>query len=252
MPLEVGKWLPIDIHIHTGLSPCAEDDMSPWNIVRMALLEGLHLIAITDHNTVANCGAVISVGGKLGLTVLPGMEVQTQEEVHLIAIFPTLEAAIAFENFIWQYLPPLSNQASIFGNQILYNEKDEQIGLMDRLLLQSVEMGIEDVGKAIMEFEGLIVASHVNRRAYSLIGQLGFVPPALPLDAVEIDSAFPLEQFHKEYGQLQEYPVLRNSDAHRLYDLVGWSRSELFLEAPDFQGIREVLRSKDLKRIRIR
>lgn len=241
----------IDLHVHTGLSPCAHKEMSPWNIIRMAQLEDLALIAITDHNTVANVGVVMQVGARLGLPVLAGMEVQTQEEVHLLAIFPDLDAALAFEGFIWQYLPDIPNRPEAFGEQILYDCEDGRVGQVQRLLLQSVELGIEEVGKAIVACEGLIIASHINRRGYSLVGQLGFVPPGLPLDAVEIDRSVLYERFINEYGGLGEYPVLRNSDAHQLTDLVGGFQSEMFMEKPDFEFIKELLRAGDRQWIRI-
>lgn len=247
----MARWTSVDLHVHTGLSPCAHKEMSPWNIVRMAQLEDLGLIAITDHNTVANAGIVMQVGAMLGLPVLPGMEVQTQEEVHLLAIFPELDAALVFEEFVWQYLPDIPNRPEVFGEQILYDGKDERVGQVQRLLLQSVELGIEEVGKAIIACEGLIIASHINRRGYSLIGQLGFVPPGLRLDGVEIDRSFPQEKFINEYSYLGEYPVLRNSDAHQLTDLVGGFQSELFMEKPDFALLKELLRSGDRQRMRL-
>ena len=247
----VAKWMPIDLHVHTGLSPCAEQEMSPWNIVRMAQLEKLALIAITDHNTVANAGTVMQVGAELGLSVLAGMEVQTREEVHLLAIFPTLDLALAFEKFVWEYLPDIPNRPEVFGEQILYDSEDKQIGSIEKLLMQSVLLGVEEVGEAIAAHEGLVIASHINRRAYSLIGQLGFVPPDLSLDAVEIDRSFTYERFTNEYEQLRQYPVLCNSDAHQLTDLVGSFQSVVLMERPSFAALKSLLASRDHLRIRV-
>ena len=242
----------IDLHIHTGGSPCASKEMSPWNIVRMAQLEGLSLIAITDHNTAANVEAVMQVGAKLGLPVLPGMEVQTREEIHLLAIFPCLEAVLAFENLILEHLPDVKNQPQIFGEQILYDSADRQRGSIERLLLQSVALGVEEVGKAIDAHGGLTIAAHINRRAYSLIGQLGFVPETLKLDAMEIDRFYPYERFLDEYESLDQYPVLRNSDAHQLTDLVDSHSSAVLIQEPSFLALRELLLFGDVGRIRLR
>jgi len=242
----------IDLHIHTGASPCAAKDMSPWNIVRMAQLENLSLIAITDHNTVANVATVMQVGDELGLTVLPGMEVQTREEAHLIAIFPTLDAALAFEQLILRHLPKIANRPKVFGEQVIYDIADRKVGSIERLLLQSVMLGVEEVGEAIAEYSGLTIAAHVNRRSYSLIGQLGFVPETLQLHAVEIDSSCSWERFVSEFECLRHYPVLRNSDAHRLTDLVGDHHSAVLLEEPSFLALRKLLLSGDLHRIRFR
>lgn len=242
----------IDLHIHTGASPCGAKEMSPWSIVRMAQLEGLSLIAITDHNTAANVGAVMQVGDQLGLPVLPGMEVQTREEVHLLGIFPSLEAVLAFEQLIWQHLPKVANQPQIFGEQIVYDSADRQKGSIERLLLQSVTLGVEEVGKAITAHGGVTIAAHVNRRSYGLLGQLGFVPETLKLDAVEIDRYFSYERFMDEHQSLGRYPVLRNSDAHQLIDLVDSHSSVVLIEEPSFLALRELLLSGDVGRIRLR
>lgn len=242
----------MDLHIHTGASPCAAKDMTPWNIVRMAQLEGLSLIAITDHNTAANAGAVMEVGEKLGLAVLPGIEVQTREEVHLIAIFPTLEATLAFEEFIWRHLPDIRNRPEVFGQQILYDGEDRQIGSIERLLLQSVTLRVEEVGAAIIAHEGLTIAAHINRRSFGLIGQLGLVPGGLHLDAVELDRSFPYKRFAAEYASLVDYPVLHSSDAHRLTDLVNGRRSAVLMREISFTALRGLLESRDLQRIRFR
>ena len=248
---EVAKWLSIDLHIHTGASPCANLEMSPWNIVRMAQLENLDLIAITDHNTAANADAVMKIGRKLGLTVLAGMEVQTQEEVHLLAVFPELDAALAFEEFIWGHLPDVPNRPEFFGEQALYNMEDCIVGKIERLLLQSVALGVEDVGNSIIGFGGLVIAAHINRRAYSLISQLGFVPRGLLLHAVEVDRHYSYAKFNDEYRFLREYPVLQNSDAHELSHLVNGPKCRAYMGAPCFTDLKELLLAKDLKRIRI-
>lgn len=242
----------IDLHIHTGASPCAAKEMSPWNIVRMSQLEGLSLIAITDHNTAANAGAVMRVGDELGLVILPGMEVQTREEVHLLAIFPTLEAVAAFEEFIWDHLPDIPNRPEFFGEQILYDSQDRQVASIERLLLQSVMLGVEEVGAAITAHAGLTIAAHINRRSYSLIGQLGFVPRDLKLDAIEIDRSFSYKRFTDEYVSLRHYPVLSNSDAHQLTDIVESHQSAVLIQEPSFLALRELLESGEGHRIRLR
>jgi len=248
----MADWMQVDLHIHTALSPCADEEMTPWNIVRMAQLEGLKVIAVTDHNTIANAWAVIEVGKKLGLTVLPGMEVQTREEVHLWGIFPTLTQASAFQEVIWSHLPDKPNHPEIFGEQILYDSSDRPIGTVERLLLQSVLLGVEEVGAAIAAHGGLTIAAHVNRRSYSLISQLAMVPEGLRLDAVEIDRSLSYQRFIEKYGELSCYPILCSSDAHRLTDLVGSYRPWLLLDEASFAALKELLLSDDCSRIRFR
>ncbi|HHV93793.1 MAG TPA: PHP domain-containing protein [Firmicutes bacterium] len=245
----MADWMQIDLHIHTAASPCADEEMTPWNIVRMAQLEGLKLIAVTDHNTIANAWAVMEVGKQLGLAVLPGIEVQTREEVHLLGIFPTLEQASAFQELIWNRLPDVPNHPEVFGEQILYDSSDRPIGTVKRLLLQSVMLGVEEVGTAIKVCGGLTIAAHVNRRSYSLIGQLAVVPEGLKLDAVEIDRSLSYRGFLEKFQELGCYPVLCSSDAHRLTDLVGSHRPRLFLDEASFAALEELLHSDDRSRI---
>ncbi|MGI6566169.1 MAG: PHP domain-containing protein [Limnochordia bacterium] len=248
----MADWVQVDLHIHTAASPCAEAEMTPWNIVRMAQLEGLALIAVTDHNTIANAGAVMEVGERLGLAVLPGVEVQTREEVHLLGVFPSLEQAAAFQGLIWSRLPDQPNHPKIFGEQILYDSNDTPIGTIERLLLQSVPLGIEEAGAAIAAHGGLTIAAHVNRRSYSLISQLAMVPEGLKLDAVEIDRSCSYERFIEEHEELRCYPILCSSDAHRLTDLVGSHRPWLLLDDVSFAALKELLASDDCSRIRYR
>ena len=248
----MADWMQVDLHIHTAVSPCAHEEMTPWNIVRMAQLEGLELIAITDHNTIANAWAVIEVGVELGLAVLPGVEVQTREEVHLLGIFPTLEQASAFQDFIWSYLPDKPNHPEILGEQILYDNSDRPVGTVERLLLQSVLLGVEEVGAAIAAHGGLTIAAHINRRSYSLISQLAMVPDGLKLDAVEIDRSLSYQGFMKEYEELFRYPILCNSDAHSLTDLVGNYRPWLLLDEASFAALKELLASDIRSRIQFR
>lgn len=234
----------VDLHIHSAVSPCAADDMTPANIVRMAQLEGLGLIAITDHNTVANAGAVMEAGECFGLPVLPGMEVQTREEVHLVAIFPTLAAAEKCEKNLWEFLPPVRNQPRVFGRQLVYDSQDRVQFELNRLLLQSVTLGVEEVGRLIKNYGGLVIAAHVDRRSYSLIGQLGFIPDGLALDGVEISRACSRERLQTELAFLSEYSVVRDSDAHRLEDLVGAGQSIFCIAKPSFEEVGRALANR--------
>lgn len=128
------KWA-YDFHIHTAASPCADESMTPNNIVNMCLLKGLDVIAVTDHQTVANCETVIKVGKEKGLKVIAGMEIECMEEFHLIALFKNLQSAYEMESWLWKYMPHITNRPQIFGKQEKINSEDECVGEIERLLL---------------------------------------------------------------------------------------------------------------------
>ena len=238
-----------DLHIHSCLSPCADEDMTPGTIAGVGKLNGLDILALTDHNSSLNVPAALAAGKAYGVEVIPGMEITTREEVHLLGIFPTLEQASAFQELIWNRLPDVPNHPEVFGEQILYDSSDRPIGTVKRLLLQSVMLGVEEVGTAIKVCGGLTIAAHVNRRSYSLIGQLAVVPEGLKLDAVEIDRSLSYRGFLEKFQELGCYPVLCSSDAHRLTDLVGSHRPRLFLDEASFAALEELLHSDDRSRI---
>ena len=125
-----------DLHIHTCLSPCGDDDMTPANIVGMSALKGLNVIAITDHNSCKNCAAAMALAKEYNITVIPGMELTTQEEVHVVCLFPTLEEAMAFDHYVEEHLLPIPNRPETFGKQQIMNENDEITG-EDPILLIS-------------------------------------------------------------------------------------------------------------------
>ena len=153
----MADWVQVDLHIHTAASPCAEAEMTPWNIVRMAQLEDLALIAVTDHNTIANAGAVMEVGERLGLAVLPGWRSKPGRRFTSWVFSRAWSRLQLFQGLIWSRLPDQPNHPKIFGEQILYDSNDTPIGTIERLLLQSVPLGIEEAGAAIAAHGGLTI-----------------------------------------------------------------------------------------------
>ena len=124
-----------DLHMHSCLSPCGDNDMTVNNIVNMAALKGLDVIALTDHNSSKNCPALMKVAREAGIRAIPGMEINTSEEIHAVCLFPTLEKAMAFDDYVFSTLPPVKNRPEIYGDQILVNENDELQGTVDTLLI---------------------------------------------------------------------------------------------------------------------
>jgi hypothetical protein len=206
-----------DLHIHSGLSPCGHDDMTPHNIAGMACVKGLQMIAVTDHNSVRNLRRVEAATKDYGIVLLPGIEIQTREEIHVLGYFPTVEAAEAFAETLALALPKRKNVVKLFGHQWLYNEADEPEGEESVLLLQSIEWDIKETIRRVKAFGGVAVPAHVDKAANSLLATLGFVPPDLPVRTLEVSGRYDRESDPLRLGSFQ---LIRSSDAHFLRDLL--------------------------------
>lgn len=217
----------VDLHIHTALSPCGDEDMTPNNIVNMALLKGLDLIAITDHNTCANVEAVVDAGRNQGLMVIPGIEVQSKEEVHLVCLFKKLDRAKAFGDLIYHSLPEVPNNEELFGRQVIMDAEDHIIGKLDKLLLSSSSYSVDDIFRLTAEYDGICIPAHVDRQGYSIITNLGFIPPNLGVKVIEISKKDSPEAVLKRMPFLNSYKHVISSDAHYLWDV---SEREYFVE----------------------
>lgn len=216
-----------DLHVHTALSPCGDDDMTPNNIVNMALIKGLDLIAITDHNSCANVAAVIEAGRNKGLMVIPGIEVQSKEEVHLICLFKKLENALEFGGLIYSSLSNISNNEDLFGQQLMMDASDNIVGKLEKLLLSSSTYSINEIFELVSKHVGICIPAHVDRSSYSIISNLGFIPPNLKVDAVEISKNSTLESTLKKMPFIKCYKHVISSDAHYLWDI---NEREYFVE----------------------
>lgn len=234
-----------DLHIHSCLSPCADQDMTPGNIVSMAKLKGLQVIAVTDHQTCGNCAAVMAMSEKLaGPLVLPGLEVECQEEIHLVCLFPELAIALAFAAEIRQYLPERSNRIEIFGEQILCSEDDDAIGYEDLLLLQACTLSCDEIVGKTIALGGVCMPAHIDREANSILSILGRVPPGFPVRAFEISAKADEYALRARHPELTGCQLVRASDAHRLADIAepGWPL-EVSSFMPGDIGRRNVLKA---------
>ena len=203
-----------DLHIHSCLSPCGDQDMTPNNLVNMSAIKGLKAIAVTDHNTVRNLPAIKACCREVGLLLIPGLEVQTREDVHVLCYFPALENALAFGDLIENSLPPMPNKPEIFGEQSILNEQDVCTGTIEKLLLQSVPQDMEEIDLLCRAHGGICVPAHINRQANSLLYLLGFLPTVPAFPTVEINPKGPASTV-----ELGKRHVLYNSDAHYLEDI---------------------------------
>ena len=213
--------------------------MIPPLIVREALERGISLIAITDHNASANVSAVQKAAAGGGLAVLPGMEVQTREEVHVLCLFDTLEQLAAWQAVVDRLLPDMANNPEYFGEQFVVDEQGEFIRREDRLLLNSVDLSFEQVFQQVNSLGGLVIPAHVDRSAYGLLANLGLVPPDVPVEALEISRHVPAGEVAQRFPQLKGYPILQGGDAHRLEEFLGVN--EFQIAAPTLAEIRLAL-----------
>ncbi len=222
-----------DLHIHSDLSPCGSSDMTPNNIVNMSYIKGLNIISVTDHNTAKNLPPVVMLGEKAGIKVLPGIEVTTKEEVHVLCYFRNLIDALEFSNIIYSSLPAMMNNPFIFGEQNIYNELDEKTGSIEKLLLNSASLSISEVRTMAVSHHGIMVPAHINKKSNSILGVLGFIPKNLCIDLVEIYDKTAIDEKYVEGLR-----ILRNSDAHQLVDI---SEAKNFLELDDIEDIYDYM-----------
>jgi PHP family Zn ribbon phosphoesterase len=210
-----------ELHVHTVVSPCAAVEMIPPLIVAQALNKGISLVAITDHNTSANVAAVQRAAACTKLAVLPGMELQTREEVHLLCLFDTLEQITTWQAVVEAQMPPLENNIEYFGEQFVVDETGEFIRRETRLLITSANLTLEEAVAGISQLGGLAIPAHVDRKAFSLIANLGFIPPGVPFDALEISRHLSPAQARQKFPQLKDFPLIQNGDVHHLDEFLG-------------------------------
>jgi 3',5'-nucleoside bisphosphate phosphatase len=236
-----------DLHIHTCLSPCAELDMHPSAIVKKAMEKNLDMIAICDHNSSENVEYVIRAASDKMLVVLPGMEVNSREEVHVIALFESVTALRNFQSCVYASLEGENNE-DVFGVQAVVNELGEVEGFNSRLLIGATGMSLNSLIDRIHEFGGLAIASHIDREYFGVLGQLGFIPPDAAFDALEISALTGIEKARGLYPELSGYTFITSSDAHFVSD-IGSSPTGFLLEAPSFAEIRLALRAEAGRRV---
>lgn len=234
-----------DLHLHTCLSPCAELSMSPRKIAAQAREKEIEIIGICDHNSAENIPAVIEAGRRLSVRVIPGIEVTTREEVHLLALFSELESAFRLQEEIYAHLPG-ENNPDLYGWQVVANENDEVLSFNQRLLIGATTLSLEQTIDLIHAHGGVVIASHIDRQGFSLLGQLGFIPSGLSLDALEISPRISLDEARKKF--LYDYPLVTFSDAHRIEE-IGVATTSFLLAKPDFEEIVLALRGQEGRKI---
>lgn len=228
-----------ELHIHTVLSPCADVEMIPPFIVQQALELGIGLIAITDHNASANVEAVQKAAHDTRLAVLPGMELQTREEVHLLCLFDSVEQVRQWQAVVDGHLPPLENDIEHFGEQFVVDETGDFIRRESRMLIVSAGLSFSEAVQGVSRLGGLAIPAHVNRKAFGLIENLGFVPTDVPIEALEISRHLSVEAAQEKFPQIHGYPLLQGGDAHLLEEILG--ANQFHMDAPTIGEIRLAL-----------
>lgn len=226
----------IDFHIHTALSPCADNQMTPKRIIEAAVSHELHIIAITDHNSAENVPALLKAAEHQPVTVIPGMEVQTREEVHLVCLFPGVKEIMVWQHFVYERLPDRKNREDYFGEQWVFDENGKPLQKCDRLLIASTSLGLEETVEKCQEYGGICYPAHVDRSNNSIISNLGFIPEEPVFPAVEISPMIKSEDALKRFPYLEKYTLIGSSDAHQLEEIL-WARSEIHIENPVFSEI---------------
>ncbi len=231
-----------ELHVHTVLSPCAGVEMIPPVIVERALERGIDWIAITDHNASANVAAVQRAAAGTRLHVSPGMELQTREDVHLLCLFDDLAQMESWQRIVDTALPPLPNDPESLGEQYIVDETGDFVRIEPRMLLISTNLSLEEAVEGVNRLGGLAIPAHVDRQAYGLIPTLGFVPPGLPVAALEISRRTPFDQVLTRYPQARGYSLLLGGDVHYADDFLGANIFEI--EAPCMAEIGRAARQE--------
>ena len=208
-----------DFHIHSCLSPCGDNDMTPNNIAGMAALAGLNIVALTDHNSCRNCPAFFAAAKRQGIIPVAGMELTTAEDIHVVCLFERLTDALAFNDEVDGLRIRFPNRVDIFGDQLLVDENDEIIGSEPDLLSNATEIRIDEVPSLVRKHHGICYPAHVDREANGIISTLGAFPEDLPFTMAELHDGEKSEEYRDRYPILREKRFLIGSDAHYLWDI---------------------------------
>ncbi len=239
------KTLKADLHMHTCLSPCADLRMSPLAIAEQAKIKEIDILGICDHNSAENVPALIKAAKKFEISVLPGIEVTSQEEVHILALFDELGSALKLQKLIYDNLPGENDQEA-FGMQVVVNDKGEVLRFNQKLLIGASTLTVEEVVQAIHSLNGLAIASHIDREGFSITGQLGFIPDNLGLDALEISPNISFSEATKKYQP--SLPLICSSDAHNL-DEIGKGYTSFYIKEGTTEEIKKALANEEGRKI---
>ncbi len=238
-----------DLHIHTLLSPCGDLEMSPANIVSLACERGLDIIGITDHNTTKQCELVWKLAQKTRLTVIPGCEMTSREEVHCLGLFADFDALRIFQDYLDQHLTIIPHNAALFGYQVLIDEDENILEELENYLGASLNVSVEEIEQKVHELSGIFIPAHIDRPRNSLFSQLGFFPPELKVDALQISKLVEEITIREKYKISPGITLVKFSDAHYPEDL-GKTFAIFEMAEPSFEEIRKALLREDGRKVK--
>lgn len=208
-----------DLHIHSCLSPCSDDDMTPNNIAGMAVLKGLQIVALTDHNSCKNCPAFFEACKRQGIIAVAGMELTTAEDIHIVCLFKNLEDAMQFDAVISDHIMDIKNNPEIFGNQLVLDGNDEVVDTESKLLISATDLWIDDAIDLARSYGAHVHPAHVDRESNGIIAILGDIPVDYDFKCVEFNASESIKDIKQKYGVAAKAHHIVSSDAHHLWDI---------------------------------
>ncbi len=226
-----------DLHLHSCLSPCGDNDSTPNSIAGIAKLSGLELVALTDHNTSKNCPAFFEAAERYGIIPVAGMELTTSEDIHLVCLFPTLDAAMKFDETVDARRVKIKNRPDIFGEQLICDSEDNIIGHDENLLPNATEISLDEAFAMVCDFGGVAYPAHIDRQANGVISVLGTFPATPAFTSFELHDASCADEYIGKYG-LQGKKLIVSSDAHYLTDI---RDAQAFLELDEGDAVSSLI-----------
>ena len=208
-----------DLHIHSCLSPCSDDDMTPNNIAGMAALKGLQIVALTDHNSCKNCPAFFEACKRQGIIAVAGMELTTAEDIHIVCLFKDLEDAMRFDAVISEHIMDIKNNPEIFGNQLVLDGDDEIVDTESKLLISATDLWIDDAIELARSYGAHVHPAHIDRESNGIIAILGDIPADYEFKCVEFNVAESMKDIKQKYSVAAKAHHIVSSDAHHLWDI---------------------------------
>ena len=208
-----------DMHIHSCLSPCGDDDMTPSDIAGIGALNNLSVMALTDHNSCKNCPAFFEACEFYGIIPIAGMELTTAEDIHIVCLFKNLSSAMSFSNYVYDRIFPIKNKPEIFGNQNVVDTDGNILESVEKLLISATDISLDEVPKLVAEYGGICYPAHIDRDANSIIAILGDIPPEPGFRCIEMHDKEKFEIYRKNYQSISDLNFVFNSDAHRISDI---------------------------------
>lgn len=235
-----------DLHVHSALSPCAEKEMTIKNILELARDMGLQILAISDHNSSANVFSAMQLAKQYGIMLIPAMEVESREEAHILTLFPNYKSIEAWQSIIDTKMSGLENDIRRFGRQIIFDQNDQIVGEESRMLLGPVKLSAQEIVEFVGNLGGICIPAHIDRPAFSLLGQLGFITKNQGYLAVEVSTRGFDRAIQGEFRYLTEnLDFICNSDAHNLKQFLEQGKTEFYLQELSFREFKQALQAQN-------